>query len=67
MSQNEPNWRFYLFDKDDGLDENISPNWTKANDEAKKSAAREKGFKILLMVRSTVIKKTQYHTRPSQT
>ena len=44
MSQNKPNWQFCLFDKDgqvlsdqnDGTNENISPNWTKANEEANK-------------------------------
>ena len=41
-----------LSDKNDGTNENISPNWTKANEEASK----EKGFKIILMVRS----KTKY-------
>ena len=51
MSQNEPNWQFCLFDKDgqvlsdqnDGTNENISPNWTKANEEANKvSSKRER-------------------------
>ena len=51
MSQNKPNWQFCLFDKDgqvlsdqnDGTNENISPNWTKANEEANKvSSKRER-------------------------
>ena len=51
MSPNEPNWQFCLFDKDDqvlsdqiyGTNENISPNWTKANDESNKvSSKRER-------------------------
>ena len=48
MLQNEPNWQFYLFDKDgqvlsdqnDGTNENISPNWTKGNEEANKVSSK---------------------------
>ena len=49
--KNEPNWKFCLFDKDgqvlsdqnDGTNKNISPNRTKANDEANKvSSKRER-------------------------
>ena len=61
MSQNKPNWQFCLFDKDgqvlsDGkmtaqtkISVLTGPKRTKKRT---KSAAREKGFKILLMVRS---------------
>ena len=64
MSQNEPNWQFCLFDKDgqvlsdqnDGTNENISPNWTKANEEASK----EKGSRLYLW---SEVKNTVYKTK----
>ena len=64
MSQNEPNRQLCLFNKDgqvlsdqnDGSNENISPNWTKAKE-------REKGLKILLIIRSKNNNSTVYKTK----
>ena len=51
MSQNEPNWQFWHFDRrdgqvlsdqNDGTNENISPNGTKGNEEAKQSQQQER-------------------------
>lgn len=70
MLQNEPNWKLYLFDKNMAFlttvtaqNENISPNWTEANEEANKAAGRSRDSSIQFGLRSIGKKKTAYKVR----
>ena len=59
MSQNEPTWQFFLYDKDvqvlsdqnDGTRNKISPNWTKVNEEANKVNSKIERIEDFLMVK----------------